>query len=70
VPLSPPQSSSSPELLMDSVDILADIFTRFSGTISKNLSIQKQSLDALTKMLGHGRMAVKKRSLVAVGEYS
>lgn len=55
---------------MDSVDILADIFTRFSGTISKNLSIQKQSLDALTKMLGHGRMAVKKRSLVAVGEYS
>lgn len=54
---------------MDSMDVLADIYTRFSSIISKNVNLQSQSLNGLTKMLVHTRVAVRKRSLVAIGEF-
>ncbi|PWN51713.1 TIP120-domain-containing protein [Violaceomyces palustris] len=59
--------SSSQELLIDSLDVLADVFTRFSSSLAQNVQIQKQALNALVQTMGHQRPAVRKRSLVALG---
>ena len=59
--------SSSQELLIDSLDILAEVLSRFSATISQSAQLQKATLSSLLHAMGHSRPAVRKRSLTALG---
>lgn len=61
------QASSSQELLIDSLDILAEVFTRFSATVAQSPPLQKIALSNLLQALGHSRPAVRKRALTALG---
>ncbi|GAA5823321.1 hypothetical protein JCM11251_007565 [Rhodosporidiobolus azoricus] len=56
-------SSSSAELLLDSLDLLTDILTRFSSTLSPNTSLQSSILKAVTPLLSAPRAAVRKRAV-------
>ncbi|EPQ30131.1 uncharacterized protein PFL1_02248 [Pseudozyma flocculosa PF-1] len=60
-------AGSSQELLIDSLDILAEVLSRFSSTVAQNVGLQKSALAALTQSMGHSRPAVRKRSLTALG---
>ncbi|GAA5906905.1 uncharacterized protein JCM6883_005725 [Sporobolomyces salmoneus] len=56
-------SSSSAELLIDSLDLLSDIVTRFESTVRGLPHLQTKILQASVPLLGHSRAAVRKRSV-------
>ncbi|PWN22206.1 TIP120-domain-containing protein [Microstroma glucosiphilum] len=58
--------AASQELLIDSLDVLAEIFTRFSSTILENSQLQKLGLQSLLPLLEHSRVAVRKRATLAL----
>ncbi|BGP01934.1 Armadillo-type fold [Rhodotorula toruloides] len=55
--------SSSAELVLDSLDLLSDILSRFETTIRTLPAIQSSILKASTPLLSHGRAAVRKRTV-------
>jgi hypothetical protein len=59
----PVQSTSSAELILDSLDLLSDILSRFSSTLSNNTALQTSILRACTPLLSNGRAAVRKRTV-------
>ncbi|KAN0060779.1 hypothetical protein ACQY0O_007437 [Thecaphora frezii] len=60
-------ASSSQELLIDSLDILYELLSRFSSTVAQSAALQKSVLAALIQSMGHPRPAIRKRSLTALG---
>ncbi|CAO1614254.1 unnamed protein product [Sympodiomycopsis kandeliae] len=58
--------SSSQELIIDSLDILAEIFERFSAYTLDNAQLQKIGTETLVSMLSHSRPAVRKRAMSAL----
>lgn len=63
-----PQVSSSQELIIDSLDILAEIFGRFSAYTLDNTQLQNGGSETLVSMLSHPRPAVRKRAMTALSE--
>lgn len=57
------QSTSSAELILDSLDLLSDILSRFCSTLSSNTALQTSILRACTPLLSNGRAAVRKRTV-------
>ncbi|BGP09967.1 hypothetical protein JCM10049v2_005845 [Rhodotorula toruloides] len=55
--------ASSAELVLDSLDLLSDILSRFETTIRTLPAIQSSILKASTPLLSHGRAAVRKRTV-------
>ncbi|CAO1637772.1 unnamed protein product [Parajaminaea phylloscopi] len=60
------EAESSQELLIDSLDILTDLFSRFPRAVLENSSLQKVGLHFLVPMLSHSRMSVRKRTTNAL----
>ncbi|GAA5975297.1 hypothetical protein JCM5350_006418 [Sporobolomyces pararoseus] len=56
-------ASSSAELLIDSMDLLSDIVTRFDSTIRGLPQTQSKILKASVPLLSHSRAAVRKRAV-------
>ncbi|GAA5863674.1 hypothetical protein JCM3774_001210 [Rhodotorula dairenensis] len=59
-------TSSSAELLVDSLDLISDILSRFESTVRSNTHLQQSILKATTPLLSHGRPAVRKRAVSAL----
>ncbi|PWN28611.1 TIP120-domain-containing protein [Jaminaea rosea] len=58
--------ASSQELIIDSLDVLADLFLRFPRNLVENAGLQKAGLQSLLPLLGHSRVAVRKRATSAL----
>jgi cullin-associated NEDD8-dissociated protein 1 len=59
--------ASSAELLVDSLDLVSDILSRFgASTVRSNTHLQQSILKATTPLLSHGRPAVRKRAVAAL----
>ncbi|KAM0753363.1 TIP120-domain-containing protein [Meredithblackwellia eburnea MCA 4105] len=56
-------SSSSTELLIDALELLADIVSRFETTVKSMGSLQTSVLKAVSPLLDHDRAVVRKRSI-------
>ncbi|GAA6010571.1 hypothetical protein JCM10207_007744 [Rhodosporidiobolus poonsookiae] len=56
-------STSSTELVLDSLDLLSDLLSRFSATVAGNPALLTSALRALTPLLSNGRAAVRKRAV-------
>lgn len=63
-------AASSAELLIDSLDLLSDIVTRFESTVRALSNLQSKILQACVPLLGHSRAAVRKRSVGTIGKYT
>lgn len=61
------QSASSAELLIDSLDLLSDIVSRFESTMRGLPKLQEKILKASVPLLGHSRAAVRKRAVGTIG---
>lgn len=59
-------AASSAELLVDSLDLVSDILSRFESTVRSNPHLQQSILKATTPLLSHGRPAVRKRAVAAL----
>ncbi|KAK0538159.1 hypothetical protein OC835_001516 [Tilletia horrida] len=59
--------TSSQELIIDSLDIVAEIITRFPAHIAANTNLQLQILQASLPFLRHSRPAIRKRALTVLG---
>lgn len=59
--------SSSQELLIDSLDVLSDLFARFPRSVLENAQLQKTGLQSMLPLLSHPRVAVRKRATTALG---
>ncbi|GAA5932570.1 hypothetical protein JCM1841_004316 [Sporobolomyces salmonicolor] len=59
-------ASSSAELLIDSLDLLSDILSRFESTVRTLPALQQSILKAVIPLLGHGRAAVRKRAVMTI----
>ncbi|KAJ1035326.1 hypothetical protein NDA13_000746 [Ustilago tritici] len=59
--------AASQELLIDSLDILAELITKFSSSVSAALPLQNALLKAVVPAMRHSRPAVRKRSLTVLG---
>ena len=62
------QANSSPSLLIDCLDLLSDILSRFEATVSAIADLQKAVLGAVTSLLNNGRPAVRKRAVATLGK--
>ncbi|PWY98205.1 TIP120-domain-containing protein [Testicularia cyperi] len=60
-------ASASQELLIDSLDILAEVITKFAPAVAQNLQLQKTILNSVVPIMAHSRAAVRKRSLAVLG---
>ncbi|BGP50195.1 hypothetical protein JCM10450v2_006106 [Rhodotorula kratochvilovae] len=58
--------ASSAELLLDSLDLVSDILSRFEATVRTLPSLQQAVLKAATPLLAHGRAAVRKRTVATL----
>ncbi|KAM0790577.1 hypothetical protein ACM66B_004444 [Microbotryomycetes sp. NB124-2] len=58
--------SSTSELLIDSLDIVTDILSRFESTIRTLPHIQSAALKAIVPLLSHSRPAVRKRAITTL----
>lgn len=68
-PASGLQPNSSPALLIDCLDLLSDILSRFEATVKAIADLQKAVLSAVTPLLANGRPAVRKRATTTLGHY-
>ncbi|GAA6003408.1 TIP120 domain-containing protein [Rhodotorula paludigena] len=62
--LSDPNSSA--ELVLDSLDLISDILSRFESTVRTLPNLQQSVLKAATPLLAHGRAAVRKRTVSTI----
>lgn len=58
--------SASQELLIDSLDVLADYFSRFPHAISNDAPLQKNAIKVILAALNNNRATVRKRAIQAV----
>ncbi|KAK4052490.1 hypothetical protein OIV83_002292 [Microbotryomycetes sp. JL201] len=58
--------SSTSELLIDSLDIVTDILSRFESTIRGMPHIQSAALKSIVPLLSHSRPAVRKRAIATL----
>ncbi|KAK4057022.1 hypothetical protein OIO90_001922 [Microbotryomycetes sp. JL221] len=58
--------SSTSELVMDCLDLVADMFSRFESTIRSNSSVQTAAVKATVPLLSHTRPAVRKRAIMTL----
>lgn len=58
---------SSAELLIDSLDLLSDLLSRFESTVKTIDSLQASVLKATTPLLSNSRIAVRKRAVATLG---
>lgn len=63
------QPDSSPALLIDCLDLLSDILSRFEATVNAIADLQKAVLGAVTPLLNNARPAVRKRAVTTLGQY-
>lgn len=61
------QSSSSPELLIDALELLSDIVSRFESTVRTMTALQNSILKAVTPLLSSDRAVIRKRSVTTLG---
>lgn len=59
--------SASQELLIDSLDVIADYFTRFSAIVATNVQLQVNASQVLLSALSHTRATVRKRAMLGLG---
>ncbi|GAA6063291.1 hypothetical protein JCM10212_001410 [Sporobolomyces blumeae] len=59
-------SASSAELLIDSLDLLSDIVSRFESTMRGQPQLQTKILKAIVPLLSHSRAAVRKRVVTTI----
>ena len=64
--LSLSQTSSSPELLIDALELLSDIVGRFESTVRTMTSLQNSILKAVTPLLDSDRAIIRKRSVATL----
>lgn len=62
--------ASSAELLIDSLDLLSDLLSRFESTVKTIPSLQTSVLAATTPLLSNSRIAVRKRAVATLGRSS
>lgn len=60
-------ASASQELLIDSLDILAELITKFAAVVTGAASLQNALLKSVVPAMRHSRPAVRKRSLTVLG---
>lgn len=60
-------AGASQELLIDSLDILAELITKFSANVTAALPLQNAVLKAVVPAMRRSRPAVRKRSLTVLG---
>lgn len=58
--------SSSAELVLDSLDLVSDVLSRFESTVRTLPALQQSVLKAATPLLSHGRAAVRKRTVATL----
>ncbi|KAL8293671.1 hypothetical protein RQP46_000372 [Phenoliferia psychrophenolica] len=59
-------SSSSPELLIDALELLSDIVSRFESTVRTMTALQNSILKAVTPLLSSDRAVIRKRSVTTL----
>lgn len=62
------QPNSSPALLIDCLDLLSDILSRFEVTVNAIADLQKAVQGAVTPLLTNQRPAVRKRAATTLGK--
>lgn len=55
------------DMLLNAVEILTDVFTRFDACVTSKEDLQKQSKKALIPLLTNSRPAIRKRTVDALG---
>ncbi|CAD6892675.1 unnamed protein product [Tilletia controversa] len=60
-------ANSSQELIIDSLDIISEIISRFPNHFASNANLQVQILQSSLPYLRHSRPAVRKRALAVLG---
>ncbi|MCO5584991.1 hypothetical protein L7F22_038923 [Adiantum nelumboides] len=58
--------SASQELLIDSLDVLADYFSRFPHAISNDAPLQRNAIKVILGALSNNRATVRKRAIQAI----
>lgn len=61
------QPSPDPQLASELLQILADIYTRFSHIVATSTSLQTTSINSLIKILSSSRLSIRKRAIPALG---
>jgi hypothetical protein len=61
------KASLPPQQTLETLDILTDLFTRFQSLMLAQKEIQKEALRVLVGLLSTGRLAVKKKAIIALG---
>ncbi len=59
--------TASQELLIDCLDISADVFTRYAPSIQSKPALQTSALEAFLRALQHSNAGVRKRAMSAIG---
>ncbi|SPO27611.1 related to Cullin-associated NEDD8-dissociated protein 1 [Ustilago trichophora] len=59
--------AASQELLIDSLDILAELINKFAASVTAAVALQNALLKAVVPAMRHTRPAVRKRSLTVLG---
>ncbi|SJX63716.1 uncharacterized protein SRS1_14466 [Sporisorium reilianum f. sp. reilianum] len=60
-------ASASQELLIDSLDILAELINKFAASVTAAVALQNALLKSVVPAMRHSRPAVRKRSLTVLG---
>ncbi|EST09497.1 TATA-binding protein interacting (TIP20) [Kalmanozyma brasiliensis GHG001] len=60
-------AAASQELLIDSLDILAELINKFAATVTTTVQLQNSLLKNVVPAMRHPRPAVRKRSLTVLG---
>ncbi|PWN43702.1 TIP120-domain-containing protein [Ceraceosorus guamensis] len=60
------EPSASQELLIDSTELLGDLFTRLPSIAASDATLQQRALQVLVTRLSHDRAAVRKRAVTAL----
>lgn len=60
-------TAASQELLIDSLDILAELISKFAASVTAAVPLQNALLKAVVPAMRHTRPAVRKRSLTVLG---
>ena len=58
--------ASSAELVLDSLDLVSDLLSRFESTVRTLPALQQSVLKAATPLLAHGRAAIRKRTVATL----
>lgn len=61
------QGALPPQQMLETLDILSDLFARFPILVGSRPELQTESLRVLVSLLDTGRLAVKKKAILALG---